>query len=278
MLAQMDHIFTNHNYEGYGVFDGKDVYALVAMWNQDFLVSHPDYIIPYSKKKVSDFRWYKEYCEMGITEYDLEEDYGLRDIGIDIACYDEDNAALPYPIKITMATDQSYESLPPSKSLGCGNYDYTPEVCLAYSFKALSNCILCEQGCDKCFIYSMGYEAGCHDESFIEDMKEWVDYADDYFRDESWNGNDVSFYRKKILGGFRKQDIRMNFIDSLSEIVGSLSDRDREKINAMIKTRDRVRAEDIIHIALNKSSSQCEYKDKLAKLLDNFYAGYLSCE
>ena len=40
----------------------------------------------------------------------------IRNIGIDIACYDEDNASLPYPIKITSKkTGICYEELPPSK-------------------------------------------------------------------------------------------------------------------------------------------------------------------
>lgn len=40
----------------------------------------------------------------------------IRSIGIDIACYDEDNASLPYPIKITSKkTGICYEELPPSK-------------------------------------------------------------------------------------------------------------------------------------------------------------------
>lgn len=57
------------NYEGYGEFGGQDVYALVARWNKP------------------------ELCN-GDDEHD-------RGIGIDIACYDEDNEKLKYPIKIT---------------------------------------------------------------------------------------------------------------------------------------------------------------------------------
>lgn len=58
-----------NNYEGYGEFGGKDIYALVARWNKPELCCGND-----------------------------DED---REIGIRIACYDEDNAKLKYPIKIT---------------------------------------------------------------------------------------------------------------------------------------------------------------------------------
>ena len=58
-----------NNYEGYGIFGGKDIYALVARWNKP------------------------ELCN-GDDDHD-------RSIGINIACYDEDNAKLKYPIKIT---------------------------------------------------------------------------------------------------------------------------------------------------------------------------------
>lgn len=69
------------DYEGYGVFGGKDIYDLVAHWN-----------IP-------------EKC-VG----DVEED---RSKGIDIACYDWENKALKYPIKIA-EHPMKYEDAEPS--------------------------------------------------------------------------------------------------------------------------------------------------------------------
>lgn len=48
----------------------------------------------------------------------MKEKYGrnyLREIGIDIACYDEDNAVLKYPIKIT-TKEMEYEDVKPSLS------------------------------------------------------------------------------------------------------------------------------------------------------------------
>lgn len=76
------HIEENY-YEGYGMFGNRDVYALVANWNR------------------------KEKC-VGIDDKD-------RNIGIDIACYDEYNAALQFPIKITHDKNAVYEDCKPSK-------------------------------------------------------------------------------------------------------------------------------------------------------------------
>lgn len=77
------------NYEGYGVFGGQDIYALVARWN----------------------------CPERCSGRDEED----RIIGIEIACYDEDNAKLKYPIKIT-AKFKEYEKAKPS--VNCPNQGY----------------------------------------------------------------------------------------------------------------------------------------------------------
>lgn len=70
------------DYEGYGDFGGEDIYALVARWNcPEKCCGNPD------------------------------ED---RSVGIDIACYDEQNFRLKYPIKIAESPDLSYEDLEPS--------------------------------------------------------------------------------------------------------------------------------------------------------------------
>lgn len=71
-----------HCYDGYGRFGGRDAYALVAQWNCP------------------------EKC-IGIDEAD-------RYAGIDIACYDEQNTALRFPIKITHDPDAVYKDCGPS--------------------------------------------------------------------------------------------------------------------------------------------------------------------
>ena len=51
-----------------------------------------------------------------VSDEEMKEKYGknyLREIGIDIGCYDEDNAALKYPIKI-VTKKMDYENVAPS--------------------------------------------------------------------------------------------------------------------------------------------------------------------
>ena len=71
-------------YDGYGHFDCQDIYAVVARWNAP------------------------EKCN-GDDDHD-------REIGIDIACDDEDNARLQYPIKITHDVTAVYEDCQPSEN------------------------------------------------------------------------------------------------------------------------------------------------------------------
>lgn len=77
------------NYEGYGVFGNEDMYSLVAKWN-----------VP-------------EQCKKDGKLLDNDD---LRMIGIEIACYDEKNAKLKYPIKIVEDKNLKYEEVAPSKN------------------------------------------------------------------------------------------------------------------------------------------------------------------
>lgn len=109
------------NYEGYGDFDGKDVYELVVQWNRKFLADHPEHILPRFHIRVDRFPWYPALADLTIPLYEIPErskpdwDGELRMIGIDIACYNEDNASLAYPIKIVSNKKMAYDDLPPSK-------------------------------------------------------------------------------------------------------------------------------------------------------------------
>lgn len=78
-------------YQGYGVFNGVDIYALVAKWNE-----------PLS-------------C-IGDVEHD-------RLIGINLACSNEKNSKLKYPIKIVEKL-VDYENALPSESCPYQGYFY----------------------------------------------------------------------------------------------------------------------------------------------------------
>lgn len=115
-------------YEGYGEFDGKDIYDLVVDWNRAFLEEIFD--------KMSEDHWGYHLKELAIAyqNYDAAKMYAeierivkleiepkwfreewKRTIGITIACNDEDNNNLPFPIKITTTKwHRKYDELVPS--------------------------------------------------------------------------------------------------------------------------------------------------------------------
>ena len=121
-------------YDGYGYFGPCDVYEEVALWNRKFLTV--DMIEKPERDQYSDGedgqRWYeaavKRYkvrCRCfedfvsGLSKPEMRQKYGddyLREIGIEIACDDKDNAALRYPIKITHDASAVYEDCGPSPS------------------------------------------------------------------------------------------------------------------------------------------------------------------
>ena len=113
-------------YEGYGMFAGQDVYELVAEWNRSYLAEHPEHELCGSGKKVMQCFWYPVYTDLSVPlnevawrlrekEKWLPTCYELREIGIAIACEDEDNQRLLYPIKICRYRENAeYEKLLPS--------------------------------------------------------------------------------------------------------------------------------------------------------------------
>ena len=97
-------------YEGYGIFGGTDIFDLVADWNR--------HMIP--RMFESKTRWKESSL---VSKEDLMAFYNgkpieceKRLIGIWMACYDADNAALDYPIKITHNKYAVYEDCHPSWS------------------------------------------------------------------------------------------------------------------------------------------------------------------
>ena len=128
-------IFYESCYGGYGIFDGRDIYELVADWNQDSIS-----VAQLEKPKAECYKIGnddgKEYFEKAMERYEyccrrmtdfvkkqssqyMIEHYGKewkREIGIDIACYDKDNESLKFPIKICKSKPKSYYDLVASKS------------------------------------------------------------------------------------------------------------------------------------------------------------------
>ena len=146
-------------YDGYGNFGGHDIFDLVADWNREILSSKPNFIFPYAvnrAKYLSDnYGWKSDYSERIILQirdepwFEFWADLSLsreeivnktkekigsdfweyRYIGIALACYDEDNGALPYPIKITHDSRAVYESCgislsDPNQGWEVNEYDY----------------------------------------------------------------------------------------------------------------------------------------------------------
>lgn len=122
------------SYEGYGDFGGHDIYDLVADWNRTNLTV--DAIIKPERERwesgAEGDKWFeaavkrwenacarlKDFADGKDEEYMIAT-YGKeykRLIGIDIACYNEQNAALEYPIKIVEDKNLDYEDAEPSMS------------------------------------------------------------------------------------------------------------------------------------------------------------------
>ena len=124
-------------YNGYGNFGGHDIYELVADWNREWLSVHPEWVrqsdIAQAKEMpvvavhpVGEMSWFPFFSDLSLSRREVEEKwreaggsrwgYEYRLIGIAIACCDEDNAALPFPIKVAGSPDSVYEDCPPSLS------------------------------------------------------------------------------------------------------------------------------------------------------------------
>ncbi len=115
-------------YDGYGMFGGHEAYDLVAEWNRE------DIAKIFAKKK-KEKAWGSELSDIAelfakgcsddeITQYVERTREGSfliqdwkRNLGITIACHDEDNRSLRYPLKITkLRRHRDYNELYPSLS------------------------------------------------------------------------------------------------------------------------------------------------------------------
>ena len=119
-----------HCYDGFGHFGDYDIYELVADWNRQYL--EPDFVFPSEITKYGFYQqirqfnpeynetfqfkakekpWYCPYKDASLSkagiEFVINQDY--KTIGQELTAFDEDNAALPFPIKITYNCDAVYE-------------------------------------------------------------------------------------------------------------------------------------------------------------------------
>lgn len=97
-------------YDGYGQFGSKDIYDLIPEWNKD--------MIPEIIRRSKAGHWKASINENQMMKFLNDEplDVPVRYIGIEMACYDEDNRSLEYPIKITHDPKAVYEDCKPSLS------------------------------------------------------------------------------------------------------------------------------------------------------------------
>ena len=126
LLCPDGSVITEHDYEGYGIFDGKDVYELVVEWNKDYLRRLPIINNPpqsYIRELIDAYinggdsaaqAYVDKAIEQGEAAPYLRKDW-KRSLGIDISC-GEKNKRLPYPIKIVSKIRHipSYDQLPAS--------------------------------------------------------------------------------------------------------------------------------------------------------------------
>lgn len=118
-----------HYYDGYGNFDERNIFEMVAEWNKDYLSVSNLCKPERSDYDESDFQsvmqQYEYSCRRltdfisGVSEQEMELRYGSdwkMEIGIDVACYDEQNAMLRFPIKICKEEPDNAKNVPASKS------------------------------------------------------------------------------------------------------------------------------------------------------------------
>ena len=126
-----------NQYDGYGHFGGHDIYDLVVDWNRDYLWCYiNDTCTSWSKEEimiavaamVSDVeaQAVADMLYIGAESDQWRRKNWKRILGIKLTCYDEDNAKIKYPIKIT-TKKCDYNTVPASKQvkltlIGDGSY------------------------------------------------------------------------------------------------------------------------------------------------------------
>lgn len=123
-------------YNGYGMFGGHDIYEMVVDWNRANILCLVE-----SNTHRPLYHWSKEFLQLLQDSEEKAEEYiqknfpedswirkeWKRNLGIDIACYDDQNIRLEYPIKITRRKEIPYSALPASLSDVGQGFGYSDE-------------------------------------------------------------------------------------------------------------------------------------------------------
>ena len=124
--------YESESYSGYGGVGGHDVYDLVVDWNKtylmDILEQRKEHVFYKPLKDIVEKYVKSGYDDMVTTEFvkklvkdGKRAEYLIsdwkRNIGIMLACEDEDNISLPFPLKVTKKRENvRYDELFPSRS------------------------------------------------------------------------------------------------------------------------------------------------------------------
>lgn len=100
-------------YDGYGHFGGVDIYDLVVDWNTKYLAPVLEQKDSWNCDWLRD-AYLEDFRRLAKGE-PAREHVEKRVLGIALACYDNDNARLRYPIKITHDPEAVYEACGISK-------------------------------------------------------------------------------------------------------------------------------------------------------------------
>lgn len=122
-------------YDGYGNIGSLSVYEQVALWNREYLTI--ENLEKPERERFGNGVYAQEAYEKSMKSYEqtcaclsdfvgcmsvseMKEKYGkdyLRELGIEVACYDWQNEQLKYPIKICelKTSAKQYDILPASK-------------------------------------------------------------------------------------------------------------------------------------------------------------------
>lgn len=88
-------------YDGYGRFGGKDIYELIVDWNRDYIMKQ-GIEVAFANEREEIISYVRNY-------FAGKKGYEKRVVGVYLACTDERNSKIPYPIKLSHRKTAVYE-------------------------------------------------------------------------------------------------------------------------------------------------------------------------